>query len=277
MKLTIKKSKDGYKKLNEDGSWEDIDLTITSDREIKWKNEVKNNGGHRIPLPSYSLGNELWNSISHGIGALFGLFVLIFLVFLVGKSDTLGDDFGYYLASAIVYGVALITLFTMSCIYHALAPNRGKRVLRVIDHNMVFFLVAGTYTPLCLTVFRNAKLWGVIPGAGWILFAIAWICVIVGIVFNSINLERYKTLSMILYVCAGWVIVLASYDLCVSSFGWQNFVWLLSGGILYTIGSILYGVGKKKPYMHSVFHFFVLFAAIFQFIGIYFGIFAQIG
>ena len=275
MKLTLKKTRDGYYKQNEDGSWEPIDVTITSDREIRWKAEVAANGGHRIPLPTYSLANELWNSISHGLGGIFGLYVLIFLVFLVAASDTLPkSEFGYYLASAIIYGVSLTVLFTISCIYHALAPNRGKRVMRVIDHDMVFLLVAGTYTPICLTVLRDAKLWGVIPYAGWIIFGIVWICTIIGIVFNSVNLERHKILCMILYICAGWVIVLACYDLGVSSFGWGNFAWLLSGGILYTAGSILYGLGKSKPWMHSVFHFFVLFAAIFQFIGIYFGIFA---
>ena len=273
MKLTIKRSKGIYYKLNDDGSWEPVDLTLTSDREIKWKKEIENNGGHRVPLPSYTLADELWNSISHGLGALFGIFVLIIAVFL--SAERLGSpDFGYYLASAIVYGVSLMVLFTISCIYHALAPNRGKRVLRVLDHDMVFLLVAGTYTPICLTVLRDVNLWGVIPHAGWIIFTIVWTCVIVGIVFNSISLEHYKVLSMSLYIAAGWTIILACYELGTSSFGWANFWWLLGGGLLYTLGSILYKVGAKKSWMHCVFHFFVLFAAIFQFISIYFGIFA---
>lgn len=274
--ISVKKTKEGYLYKSKKGIWEPCKFSYTTESLEKRKEILESQDGHRIPLPNYSLGEELWNAISHGLGALFGIGVLITCVLLTAENFLDSSEFPYLLASAIVYGVSIIVLYTISCIYHALAPNRGKRVLRVLDHDMVFLLVAGTYTPMCLCALREVSLWGVIPYGGWILFAFVWACVIVGITLNSVNLEKFKVVSMILYIAVGWVIIIACNDLGNSSFGWSNFFWVLSGGIAYTIGSILYGIGAKKKWMHSVFHFFVLAASILQFIGIYFGIFANI-
>lgn len=275
MQITLKKKGRNYEILDENGNWQSADVTITTDRKLKREKLLNENEGHKIKLPKYSLANELWNSISHGLGSIFGFFVLIFLIFTLAKNELIipQSEFPYYLASVIIYGIGLVFCFTTSCLYHALAPNRGKRVFRVLDHDMIFLLLAGTYTPICLTAMREMPLFGVIPYSGWIMFGIIWACAIVGIVFNSINLEESKVLSMLIYLGAGWLIVIASYDLIVNTSIGIAFYYILAGGITYTIGSILFGIGKKFSFMHSVFHFFILAAAILQFIGIYLGIF----
>lgn len=229
----------------------------------------------RIPLPNYSLAEELWNSISHGLGALFGILVLVFSILaLVGKALTTGNPIdGYELAAAIIYGISLIVLYTISCIYHALARNTGKKVLRVLDHDMVYLLIAGTYTPFCICALREVYLGGVVS-IGWLLFAIVWIQAIIGVTFNSINIVKYKILCMILYITMGWTIIFAAAPL-IEVIGWTPFILLLLGGISYTVGSILYGIGAKKKGMHSVFHFFVLAASFLQFAAIYMGIFIK--
>lgn len=225
----------------------------------------------RVKLPKYTLSEELFNSISHGIGAIFGIFVFIFSIVIWNNSS----DRDYYKLSAIlIYGLSLILLYTISCIYHSLAKNKGKKVLRILDHDMVFLLIAGTYTPFSLVCLRESYFYNI--SLGWVLFAIVWTLVVVGIVFNSINIEKYNILSTILYIVIGWSIMIFVYPfieyLSLHKFGMLAFSALLIGGILYTIGSVLYGIGAKVKGMHSVFHFFVLAASVFQFISIYFGI-----
>lgn len=232
------------------------------------ENKEKTKGiENRIKLPNYTLGEELWNSISHGLGAIFGIIALVFLILKLVNKKTLD---GYEIASYVIYSISCITLYTISCIYHALAKNNGKRVLRILDHDMVFFLVAGTYTPFCLVALREYYLFSVIP-LGWLMFALVWALTALGITFNSINLQKYSKLSMILYIGIGWLIVFACIPL-IETIGGLGFGLLLGGGILYTIGSVLYGIGSKKKWMHSVFHFFVLGASILQFLSIYFTI-----
>lgn len=225
----------------------------------------------RIKLPKYTLSEELFNSISHGIGAIFGMFVLIFS--LIVWSKTLSKDF-YALSAILIYGISLILLYSISCIYHALAKNRGKKVLRILDHDMVFLLIAGTYTPFSLVCLKDSYFLNI--SIGWFLFSLVWGLVIVGIVFNSINIEKYNILSTILYIVIGWSIMIFVYPflefLSTHKYGMLAFSSLLIGGILYTIGSVLYGIGSKVKGMHSVFHFFVLAASVFQFIAVYFGI-----
>ncbi|MEG2269863.1 MAG: hemolysin III family protein [Bacilli bacterium] len=229
----------------------------------------------RIPLPNYSLAEELWNSISHGLGAIFGILVLIFSILaLVTKSNITGNPIdGYELGAAIVYSVSIMILYTISCIYHALGRNAGKKVMRVLDHDMVYLLIAGTYTPFCICALREVMIFNVVP-LGWLIFAIVWVQAIIGITFNSINIQKYKVLSMVLYITMGWTIIFAAAPL-MDQMGVLPFVLLLLGGISYTVGSILYGIGAKKKGMHSVFHFFVLVASFLQFAAIYVGIFIK--
>lgn len=146
-----------------------------------------------------------------------------------------------------------------------------KRVFRVIDHDFVFVLVASTYTIFCLGSIREESMWnGLVPYSGWIIVALVWALVALGITMNSINIKKYAVLSMIIYICAGWSIIFAS-DILLTKLTLNGFLLLLSGGIAFSIGAILYGIGKKKSvWWHTVFHIFVLVGIILQFFSVYF-------
>ena len=217
-----------------------------------------------VKIPTYSLAEELINSISHGLGAIFGI---VGLCMMLSKTIPTGDPFA--IVSSIIYGVSLVILFTISCIYHSLAINRGKKVFRILDHDAIYILIAGTYAPYMLVGLRPHNVWNMGTGTlAYVMFAIVWACCIVGAVFNSINIHKYKKLSMACYLIAGWVVVGALVVL------WNiitpaGVLLLLSGGIVYTIGAVLYAIGSKKKYFHSIFHFFVLAGAILMFISVY--------
>ena len=152
-----------------------------------------------VRLPDYKLRHELWNSISHGLGAILGLLIMIFCLIKVNQvgyvegvagSDPLSyESFVFKNISICIYAVGMMITYTISCIYHALAKNRGKKVLRILDHDTVYLLISGTYTPFCLISLRHVTMWGCIPYSGPILFSLCWILVTIGIVFNSINIE----------------------------------------------------------------------------------------
>lgn len=232
-----------------------------------------------VELPNYKLRDELWNSITHGLGAIFGIFVLIFSLIKIvnnGYDITLpsSDPSSYTsyiikIISIIIYSVSLMITYTISCVYHALAKNNGKKVLRIIDHDTVYLLIAGSYTPFCLISLRDETMWGVIPYSGYIIFSIVWILITIGIVFNSININKYKIISFVMYIVAGWIIILEAKEL-LNVIGFNGFMFLLFGGISYSLGSILYGIASKKSiWFHTVFHIFVLIGTILQFISIY--------
>ncbi len=211
---------------------------------------------HRIAIPRYTLGEELINSISHGIGAGLGIAALVLCIV---KSCSPLD--GYKLAASIVFGLTATLLYLMSCLYHALKVNRAKRVFRVIDHCTIFLLIAGTYTPYTLITLRGT--------VGWILFGIVWGVGILGIVLNAVSLKRFAKLSVFCYIALGWAVVFASKEL-VASLDRSGLWLLLSGGIAYTVGAVLYALGSKKRYYHSVFHFFCMFGTALHFFSIYF-------
>ena len=195
----------------------------------------------------YTVGEEIFNSVSHGVGVLLSIAALVLLiVFAAIYSD------GYGLASALVYGISLILLYTMSMVYHIVQNEKGKKVLRIFDHCSIFILIAGTYTPYLLGPLRGALC--------WTIFGIIWGVTVIGILLNAISLERFKVISLICYVLMGWGIVLSIKPLA------QNLplggLWLLiAGGLVYTVGIIFY-VMKKYRYMHSVWHLFVLAGSI---------------
>ena len=210
---------------------------------------------HRIAIPRYTLGEELTNSITHGIGAIFGV---TFMVLCIVKSCSPFD--GYKLASSIVFGIATTLLYLMSCLYHALKVNRAKRVFRVIDHCTIFLLIAGTYTPYTLITLRGVT--------GWVLFAVVWGVGVLGIVLNAVSLKRFAKLSVVCYVALGWVVLFAGKQL-IRSLDPAGLRLLLCGGIAYTVGAVLYAIGAKKRYFHSIFHFFCLIDTLLHFFSIY--------
>ncbi|MEG0771195.1 MAG: hemolysin III family protein [Clostridia bacterium] len=208
-------------------------------------------------LPTYSLAEELISAISHGVGALLSIAGLVVgVVFAVMSEDV------YAVVSMAIFGGTLVLLYTMSTIYHALKKNNAKRVFQVIDHCSIFLLIAGTYTPFTLVAIRNTA-WG------WPLFGIVWAAAIVGIVLNAISIEKFKKFSMICYIAMGWVIVFAIMPL-YHSMQLGGIILVLTGGIFYTVGAVLYGLGKKKKYMHSLWHFFVLVGSLTHYFAILF-------
>ena len=211
---------------------------------------------HRISIPKYTLGEELISSISHGVGAGLGIATLVLCIV---KSCSPLD--GYKLASSIVFGLTTTMLYLMSCLYHALKVNKAKRVFRVIDHCTIFLLIAGTYTPYTLITLHGLT--------GWLLFGIVWGVGILGIVLNAISLRRFAKFSLACSIALGWVVLFASRQL-VSNLDQSGLWLLLAGGIAYTVGAVLYGIGAKKRYFHSVFHFFCLIGTALHFFSIYY-------
>ncbi|CDD53034.1 channel protein hemolysin III family [Ruminococcus sp. CAG:379] len=201
----------------------------------------------------YTLGEELFNAITHGIGALLSV---AGCVILLVRCHQLGD--GVAVVSSAIYGATLIILYTMSTLYHALANEKAKAVFRVFDHVTIYLLIAGTYTPYTLACLGGAF--------GWTLFGIVWAAAIVGIVFSSISLRRFQKLSMICYIAMGWVILIAIKPLW-QVIGTLPMVFLVIGGVLYTGGVLFYQM-KESRYMHSIWHLFVIAGSIFQYFSI---------
>ena len=210
---------------------------------------------HRISIPKYTLGEELISAISHGVGALLGIAALVLYIV---KSCNPFD--GYKLASSIVFGLTVTLLYLMSCLYHSLKVNKAKRVFRVIDPCTIFLLIAGTYTPYTLVALRGTL--------GWWIFGIIWGIAILGIVLNAVNLKKFAKLSVACYLIMGWIIVFA-YQYMVQVMHPTALSLLIWGGIAYTVGAVLYAIGSKKKYFHSVFHFFCLAGTILHFFSIY--------
>lgn len=204
-------------------------------------------------VPKYNLKEELINSISHGVG---GVFAIVALILCVLKADTPSAEIG-----CLIYGIIMIILYVISCIYHALSPKvAGKKVLRVLDHCNVMLMVAGTYMPICLSLLKGP--------IGWITFSLVWVITIVGVVFNAINVDKFTLVSAICNLLLGWgalLLIKPLSEVCATT----GIVLLIIGGVLYTIGSILYGIGSKVRYMHSIFHFFVIGGSVFHFLFIY--------
>jgi Predicted membrane protein, hemolysin III homolog len=227
---------------------------------------------NKIKLPEYSVKQDVWNSITHGIGVLFAIVVTVLMLLKVtfwGYSGANHIEQVYRIVGICLYGAGMLLCYTISTVYHGLFMNNGKKVLRVIDHDTVYCLIAGTYSIYCLVTLRNVTMWGSIPYIGWIIFGICWLGVIVGIVFNSIDMNKFKILSFSLYIIIGWTIILASKEL-ITSLTLSGYLFLLGGGLAYTIGSVLYGIGAKKSlWWHVVFHCFILLGTILQFISIW--------
>ena len=207
------------------------------------------------PDPMYTMGEEIAHSVSHGIGA--GLAVAALSV-LVMHAYYFGD--AWRIASFTVYGVSLICVFLSSTLYHAMQHPPTKRVFRILDHAAIFLLIAGTYTPFTLVTLRGAF--------GWTMFAVVWVLAVAGIVLKVAYLNRLQKIGHWMYLGMGWLGVVAFYPL-VQVLPWPGIVWLVAGGLLYSIGVIFY-VGHRFNYTHFVWHLFVMAGALCHFLAILF-------
>ena len=209
-------------------------------------------------LPDYYKGEEIMNMVTHIVGGAFALAALVLCIIKSAQTGGARDVTG-----AVIYGVAMVNLYTISSVYHGLRPNMGKKVMQIIDHCSIYFLIVGTYTPILLTAFVPT-----FPYIGWGLLAAQWTLAILATVLTAIDLRKFRVFSMICYIGMGWGILLFLPETMQLLPG-HGFAYLLSGGIAYTIGAILYGIGSKKHWMHSVFHIFVVLGSVLQFICIY--------
>ncbi len=207
-------------------------------------------------LPFYTKGEEIFNMVSHIVGGALGIAALVLcVVFAALHNDVYG------VVGSAIYGATMIILYTMSSIYHGLKPHlTAKKVFQVIDHCSIFLLIAGTYTPIALTALREHTAW-----LGWTIFGVIWAFAALGISLNAIDIKKYKVFSMICYLAMGWCIVFAA-KATYEAIALPGILLLLAGGIAYTIGAVLYGIGKKHKYMHSVFHLFVVAGSVLQFL-----------
>lgn len=210
-------------------------------------------------MPSYTKGEEIFNMVSHIVGGVLGILAIVLCAVFAGLN---GDIYG--VVSGCIFGATMLVLYTSSSIYHGLKPETfSKRVFQVIDHCTIFILIAGTYTPIALCSMREVN-----TMLGWTLFGVIWGLAIIGIIFNSIDLKKYKKFSMICYLVMGWLIIFKMGTL-IDAVGITAFWYLLSGGIAYTIGALCYGLTKKK-WMHSVFHVFCIIGSVLHFLFILF-------
>ena len=202
-------------------------------------------------LPDYTKGEEIFNMVSHIVGGALGIAALVLGIIFSAIHRN-----GYGLAGSIVFGVSMILLYTMSSVYHGLRDGMGKRVLQVLDHCTIYVLIAGTYTPVLLSATRPID-----PVASWVLLGVMWGLSALAITFTAIDLRKYRVFSMICYLGMGWAAVF-KIGLVYEAVGPAGFSMILAGGIAYTIGAVLYGLGKKRRYMHSVFHLFVVAGSV---------------
>lgn len=209
-------------------------------------------------LPTYTKGEEIFNMVSHIVGGAIGHIGMVLCIIFSAIHQN-----SYAIVGSIIYGISMIFLYTMSSIYHGLKPTRkAKKVMQILDHCTIYVLIAGTYTPILLSSIMKVD-----QVAAWTMLAIVWIFAILGIVLNAIDLKQFRVFSMICYIAMGWCIIFR-IDLVIKSLGMTGFILILLGGIIYTLGTILYGIGRKVKYMHSMFHLCVVIGTLLQLIAI---------
>ena len=218
----------------------------------------------RTPLrerefPDYTRGEEIFNMVSHIVGAAIAIAITV-LCIVMGASH----HNAWAVVSGAIYGSTMIIMFTVSSIYHGLHENMGKQVMRVIDHCDIYCLIAGTYTPILLAALRPEY-----PGLAWAVFGIEWGCCVFAIVLKSIDLERFDKPTFVLYLTMGWAVI-ACVKPVIEVISWKGFMWILLGGISFSVGAVVYALGPKIRYFHSVFHIFVDIGCLLQFFGILF-------
>lgn len=200
-----------------------------------------------------TVGEEVLNAVTHGVGTVLAVIGTVMMLLKAMDHGLLN------VVSVAIFGGSMILLYLNSCLYHALPQSKGKQVFQVLDHCSIFLLIVGTYAPICLVTLGGAF--------GLTIFGINLACGLLGILLNAISLKRWKRVSMVLYIVMGWLGVLA-FPLILRRLTTAGFVFLLLGGIAYTVGVIFYRQ-KEKPYRHGIWHFFVLAGTVLQFVTVY--------
>ncbi len=208
-------------------------------------------------LPDYTRSEEIMNMVTHIVGGALGVAALTLCVIFSALHHN-----PYGLAGSIVYGVSMIVLYTMSSVYHGLHNGMAKKVMQVLDHCTIYFLIAGTYTVVSISALRTVS-----PALGWGMMIFQWTLTAIAVTLTAIDLKKYNVFSMICYVGMGWAI-LPFMEQAQAALTYNGFLLLLWGGISYTIGAVLYGIGSKMRWMHSVFHIFVVLGSLLQFLSI---------
>ena len=207
-------------------------------------------------LPVYSIGEEITNTATHLIGGILGV---IALVLCLRKAAL--DRGAAEITGAAIYGSCLVILYSVSSLYHGLRPGMAKKVMQVLDHCAIYFLIAGSYSVVCMGAIRRES-----PMLGWGILTLEWVLCAVATVLTAIDLKRNKVFSMICYIGMGWAIIPMA-ALLFRIMTPAGFWLLLGGGSSYTVGAILFGM--KKKWMHSIFHVFVVAGSVLQFFAFY--------
>ena len=215
------------------------------------------NSGKTKTYRKLSSGEEIANSVTHGIGALLSVVALVILIIVAGKR---GDM--WHLVSFSIYGFTLVLLYLSSTLYHSFTKPRIKNLFARFDHVSIFLLIAGTYTPILLTTIRGTR--------GWILFGIIWGLALTGAIIRSIYLHRFRKLMVAVYLGMGWMFVLAGKQI-ILNLPSISLTYLVAGGLAYSIGVIFY-MWRKLPYSHGIWHLFVLAGSMLHFFAIYFSV-----
>lgn len=206
-----------------------------------------------LALPRYTLGEEIANAITHGMGAALAMVGAVFL--LVHAQKNLLS-----LGSAGIYSATMFLLYLVSTLYHSLAVSRAKKVFQVLDHCTIYLLIAGTYTPISLLCIGGET--------GWLLVGIVWAAAVVGIFLNAVDMRRFRVISMVCYLSMGWCVIFFLPAL-LKGMDSLSLTLLVIGGVLYTVGAVIYGIGRTVPYMHALWHVFCAAGSIFQYLVVY--------
>ena len=198
------------------------------------------------------------NMISHIVGSVCALVMVVLAVVAALRQHD-----GLKLLSGLIYTISVLVAMVVSSVYHGLPRGLPKQVMRVIDHCDIFFTIAGTYTPITLLGICQIN-----PAMGWSIFGVEWLLAIVGATLNAIDLKKYSKFSMACYLGMGWCIIIGLCD-TIQAMTLPGFMWILAGGVAFTVGALLYLIGKKKRYRHFVFHIFVVLGFVLQFVGVW--------
>ena len=212
-------------------------------------------------LPRYTKGEEIMNMVTHIVGGVLGILGLGLCLY-----RSIGQG-AIAVATAIVFGMAMIAVYSVSSVYHGLHPSTGKKVMQILDHCGIYFLIAGTYTPIAACALAPTY-----PLLGWGMLAFQWGMAALAVTLTAIDLKKYRAFSMICYIGMGWA-VLPFLSQTAQVLTQRGFQWLLTGGVAYTFGAILFGIGSKKAWFHSVFHIFTVLGSFLQLIAVAFYVF----